>query len=161
MRVDLTKIQVAAIVTMLDDAGESDDVVLRADMLEAETDLYVIATRILDAIEAEEGNIEALKEQASVRAARKKAAEHRLGTYRTMLTGLMETARLEKLVLPEATVSLREVAPKRIVTNPDALPDEFCTLIRKPDLAAIKAAESMPDGVAMDNGGQSITIRRK
>lgn len=161
MRVDLTNIQVAAIVAMLDDIGEGEDATLRADMLEAETDLYVIAGRILDAIENEDGRIEALKEQQAIRAERKKAAEHRKDTFRAMLMGLMETARLDKLALPEATLSLTTIKPKPVVTDADLLPDAFCKFTRTPDLAAIKAADELPPGVAMDNGGQSITIRRK
>ncbi len=62
-----------------------------------------------------------------------------------------------------ATLSIRDVAPKAVVTDEAAVPDEYCRIVRKPDMAAIKAGlDTGPiDGVSLDNGGVSLTIRRK
>lgn len=165
MRIDLTRMQVAAVVAHLRDMlGEEPDEQLLADSLEGETDLYEMSRRILDWIEAEEGNQFALKTQIEDRQARKKRSEDRVAAHRQTLMALMECASLDKLTLPEATLSLRNVPPKPIVTDEDALPDEFVKLIRKPDMAAIKAgveAGRAVSGVSFDNGSLSLTVRRK
>lgn len=161
MRYDLTKIQVKAIMDNLADAFE-DDERLHIDTLEAETDLFEITKRLLDHIEVDEGDKAALAEQMDTRKVRRDRCDARIKARREAIAALMECAGLDKLPLPEATLSLRKVAPKPIVVNVDALPDGFCTFTRKPDMAAIKAVGlPLPDGVALDNGGTSLTIRRK
>lgn len=165
MRLDLTKIQVSAVAAMLRDmlAGEPDDQLL-ADMLEAETDLYEMSRRILDWIEDEEGDQASLKTQIEDRQSRKQRSENRVVAHRQALMALLECAGLDKLTLPEATVSVRKVAPKPIVVDEAALPDELCRFSRKPDMAAIKAeveAGRAVSGVSFDNGGISLTVRRK
>jgi len=47
------------------------------------------------------------------------------------------------------------------VVDENLLPDELCRITRKPDMAAIKQLETIIPGLAMDNGGTSLTIRRK
>lgn len=164
MRQDLTRIQVEAVVTFLRDAlGDEPDEQLLLDSLEGETNLFEMCSRILRWIEDDEGIRAALVSQIQDRNDRKARAESRIETYRDGLRALMETAGLDKLPLPEATVTLRKVAPKPIVTDVEQLPDALCKITRKPDMAAIKAAvinENLP-GVALDNGGVSLTIRRK
>lgn len=160
MRIDLTKLQVAAIVMHLRDQFEDDEQLL-LDTLEGETDLFEVARKLLDGMEADEGDKAALSEQIEARQARKGRADTRIKARREALALLMEAARIDKLPLPEATVSLRRVAPKPIVTDAEALPDAFVTFVRKPNLAAIKDAETLPPGCALDNGGTSITVRRK
>lgn len=165
MRIDLTKIQVSAVATMLRDMlGEEPDYQLLADTLEGETDLYEMSGRILNWIEQEEGTQSALKTQIEDRQARKQRSENRVTAHRQALMALLECASLDKLTLPEATLSLRKVPPKPIVTDETAIPDELCRFTRKPDMAAIKAeveAGAVVSGVTFDNGGQSLTIRRK
>jgi hypothetical protein len=164
MRADITAIQVKAIVTHLRDAlGEEPDEQLILDTLEGETDAFELARKLLDGIERDEGDCAALISQIQDRNERKARAEKRVAGRREAIMAIMECAGIDKLPLPEATCSLRKVAPKPIVTDPDALPDALCKFTRKPDMAAIKAAainEPLP-GVAFDNGGLSLTIRRK
>jgi hypothetical protein len=165
MRADVTRVQVEALVlhlrTMLGDDDIHDQLLL--DSLEGQTDLFEMAGRLLDWIENDEGTKAALVSQIQDRNDRKSRAEKRIDAYRETLRGLMEAAGIDKLPLPEATVTLRKVAPKPVVTDPEALPDALCKITRKPDMAAIKAAvidQPLP-GVALDNGGVSLTIRRK
>lgn len=160
MRVDLTRAQVSAVVLMLRDQFEDDEQLL-LDTLEGETDLFECARKLLDGIEADEGDKSVLSEQIEARQARKARADARIKARREALGSLMEAAGVDKLPLPEATVSLRRVAPKPIVTDADALPDAFVTFVRKPNLSAIKEAETLPPGCSLDNGGTSITVRRK
>lgn len=141
-----------------------DDEQLKLDMLEGETDLFDIARRLLDANEADEGIIAALEEQIACRQARKDRAKLRIERRKSALSSLMDCARLTKLPLPEATVSLRTLQPRPKVIDADALPDAFVTFKRIPNLEEIKAAiECGADipGVGMTNGGISVVVRRK
>lgn len=163
MRLDLTKIQIEAVAAMLRDLLEEDE---RAylDMLEGETDLYEWAGRLLDRIEDDQGVIAALSEQIADRQARKLRAADRIDANREALMALMQCANLDKLQLPEATLSVRDVAPKPVVVDEAAIPDELCRFKRAPDMAAIKAeveAGRAVSGVTRDNGGRTLTIRRK
>jgi hypothetical protein len=163
MRFDLTKIQVEGIAAMLsDELGDDERAYL--DALEGETDLYEWCRRLLERIEEDEGVQAALAEQIGDRTLRKSRAAERVKAARQALTALLECARLDKLVLPEATLSVRDVPPKAIVTDEAAVPDELCKLTRRPDMAAIKAeveSGAAVPGVSLDNGGTSLTIRRK
>lgn len=160
MRIDLTVIQVKAIMTMLGDEL-ADDEDLKLDTLEGETDLFELVAKLLERIENAEGDRAALVSQIQDRNERKARAEKRIEANRTAIMALMETAQLDKLPLPEATCSLRRIAPKPVVVDESLLPDELCRITRKPDLTAIKQLETIIPGVAMDNGGTSLTIRRK
>lgn len=160
MRADLTRIQVETVMRHMADQF-ADDEQLHLDMLEGETDLFEIVARLLNHMEADEGDKVALAEQMESRKVRRDRCDARIKARREAIAALMECAGLDKLPLPEATLSLRKLAPKAIVTDVDALPDEYVTFTKKPNLAAIKEADVLPDGCALDNGGVSLTIRRK
>jgi hypothetical protein len=160
-RMALTQSQVAAVALML---ADSDDEQLKLDTLEGQTDLFEITRYLLGKVEEDEGVISALAEQISDRQARKQSAENRIKRRREAMMALIQAAKLEKLTLPEATLSVRAVAPKPLVTDEAAVPDEYCKVIRKPDLTAIKAgmeSGAVISGVSTDNGGYSLTVRRK
>lgn len=164
MRYDITKIQVEAIVTMLRDEFAEDDERLLLDTLEGETDLFEMTGKLLGWIEQDEGAVTALKAQVDDRTERRRRFEARIAAKRDAVMALLDCAGLDKLQLPEATISVRALAPKPIVANEEALPDEYCRVKRTPDMAAIKAgleAGATVPGVTLDNGGRSITIRRK
>jgi hypothetical protein len=163
MRLDLTKIQIEAVAAMLADALE-DDERYYLDMLEGETDLYEWVRRLLERIEEDQGVLAALAEQIADRQARKLRASDRVDANREAIMALLQCARLDKLTLPEATLSVRRVPPKPIVTDEAAVPDDLCKVTRRPDMTAIKAgveSGAVIPGVSLDNGGNSLTIRRK
>lgn len=158
MGYNFTAQQIAAVRAMLPD---DEDERLLHDSLEGLTDLHDYAGTLLSLNEDDEGVVNALAEQISDRKARQDRAKARIETRRDMIKALMEMAGIDKLVLPEATISKRDVAPKVIVVDEGLLPDTLCKFTRKPDMAAIKALETLLPGLAMDNGGVSITVRRK
>lgn len=160
MRIDLAKIDIQRIAEAVS-LAYPDDVNLLADTLEGETELYEIVGKLLGKIEDANGDVNALKDQIANRTERKGRAEGRIKAIRETICQLMDVARLDKLTLPEATLSRRIVAPKTIVQNADLVPDEYCTFTRKPDMAAIKAANENVAGTALDNGGVSLTVRMK
>lgn len=160
MRYDLTAQQIATVMAMLPDDGDEQ---LRADSIEGETDLHAFVSRILDWIEDDEDNVNALDQQIAVRKIRMERAKARALKKRDMIQSLMEMAKLDKLMLPEATVSIRDVAPKVIFPQTDLVPDEFCKFERKLDRDKLKSVdpENLPSWATIDNGGKSLTVRRK
>lgn len=138
---------------------------LKLSTLEGETELNEIVSQLLADNEADEGDVAALETQIDVRKERKDRFKHRIESRKAAIASLMDCARITKLPLPEATVSLRTLQPAPKVIDEDALPDEFVKLVRKPDTQAIKAAfeegKPLPPGVILSNGGASLTIRRK
>jgi len=143
-----------------------EDEQLKLDMLEGETPFLEVVRALLDANEADEGTIKALDEQIEARRLRKERAKYRIERRKATIGSLMDCARLTKLALPEATLSLRTLGSRPKVTDVDALPDEFVTIhhVRKPNLemiaAAIEPGVVIP-GVTLTNGGVSLTVRRK
>lgn len=164
MRADITAIQVKAVMDMLGDQLADDDD-LKLDTLEGETDLFEIVRKLLDRIEMDEGYKASLVSQIQDRNERKARVEKRIDAHRTAITALMECAQLDKLPLAEATLSLRKLSPKVVVTDENALPPEFVRTTTRPDLSAIKAgleSGAAVPGATLSNGGQpSLTIRRR
>lgn len=142
-------------------ADNPDDTDLLADMMEAETDLHALCGWAFRKMETEDGVVESLNEQISNRQTRRTRAKKRKDAMRELVLHLLNAADLDKVEIPEATFSRRKVAPKRVVVDKDMLPHEYVTFTIKPNMSAIKDAETMPDGVTMDNGGQSLTVRTK
>ena len=138
-----------------------DDADLLADMLEAETDLHSLCGWAFRKMESEDATIASLNDQISNRQSRRTRANARKEAMRVFVLNLLNLADQSKVELPEATFSRRKVAPKRVVVDKDALPHEYVTFTVKPNMSAIKDAETMPDGCALDNGGESLTVRVK
>lgn len=163
MNINLERRQIEAIALNLR-ALVGDDDVAYADMLEGESDLHELVRRLLNSIERDEGNLAALKTQVDERKERAARAETRIDVQREAIMSLMEAARLDRLSLPEATLSCRDLPPKPIVTDEAALPPEYVRVKTTPDMTAIRAGlDSGADipGVALGNGSRSITIRRR
>jgi hypothetical protein len=137
---------------------------LKLSTLEGETSLYELVSQLLAENENDEGMVAGIKVQIDERKERKARFESRIEARRNAIISLMDCAQQRKLPLPEATVSVRTLGPRPKVTDEDALPDECCKFVRKPDMDAIEAAlergESVP-GVVMSNGSSSLSIRRK
>lgn len=164
-RLDLTRIQVEAIAAHLRDALDEDE---RAylDTLEGETDLFEWVRRLLDKIEEDEGNIAALSEQIADRTARKNRASERVKSAREAIMALLDCARLDKLALPEATLSVRDTADKLAVNDPEAVPEEYTVPNPRPSMELIKASftsetPDLPNWLRIEPGKPSLTIRRK
>jgi hypothetical protein len=162
-RYDITTIQVKAIADMLRD--EEDDILL-ADMLEAESDLHPMLEKLLWWIEQDEGNAAALKQQIDDRTERKRRFEARVAAKRDAVTALLDIAGLDKIQLPEATLSMRQLPAKLVVTDPAAVPEEFTVSVPRPNLDAIKAHFNpadpiLPNWLKVEPPRPSLTVRRR
>jgi hypothetical protein len=137
---------------------------LKLSTLEGETQLTEIVSILLAENEDDEGNIGQIKGQIETRRERIARFERRIDTRRNAIVSLMDTAQITKLPLPEATISLRTLGCRPKVSIEEAVPDEFCKFVRKPDMKLIEDAlergETIP-GVILTNGSASLTIRRK
>lgn len=160
MRIDIEAAEIARVVEHVE-ALCPDDEALLADMLEGETGLHELCSKIINMIEEEQGNIAALKSQVATRNERKKRSEMRQKAYRNAIMRLMDAGKQKKLTLPEATISRGIVKPKRVVSDIEALPVEFITFTRKANMEAIKRFDGEIAGVVMDNGGDKLTVRMK
>ncbi len=164
MRADLTLAQVSALRTMLADQFEDDD---RGwlDLLEGETDAHALVRRFLDQIEAEDGVHAALTEQMDARKVRRDRSDTRKAAAREAIATVLKCAGIDKLPLPEATITLRETAVKLVVNDAAAVPQEYAKATWKPEMAKINAAfgdaEQLPNWLRRDEPRPSLTIRRR
>jgi len=157
----LTHQQVSAVALMLQD---SDDEQLKLDVLEGETDLFEWTRFLLEKNEEDEGMVSALKGQISARQKRKSAAEGRIKRRREALLALLECAKLKKLKLPEATLSVSTTAARLAVNDPDAVPDEYCVHEPKPSAEKIAAkftvdSENLPNWLRVEPEKPFLTVR--
>lgn len=160
--VRLAQSQIEAVRTMLvDDSDER----LWLDSLEGETNVFELVSALLSEIEADEGLMAALTEQMAVRKQRRDRAELRISKRREAITAIMECAELDKLALPEATLSRRMTEPKLVVNDPAAVPEEYTVSVPKPSMDNIKAAFTvdgpLPNWLRVDDARPSLTVRRK
>lgn len=139
----------------------AEDEVLRADTFEGETNLMRIMQMALNLAQEARFSAMAIDDRIEELQHRKARFEQRNEAMRSLIQSLMDRAGLQKLQLPEATLSISYRKPSPVVTDENALPDEFVKIIRKPDMAKIKEAETLPPGVAMGNSKPTLTIRTR
>ncbi|RRY11378.1 hypothetical protein EGJ58_06865 [Brucella anthropi] len=140
----------------------AEDEELRADTIEGETDAYRVLGKII-AIERDANTmLLAIGERAKDLAARKDRYTRRKDAMRALLLRLLKAANLNRVSLPEATVSIGKGRSGVEIVDESLLPDNVVKLKREPDKTAIKAAldagEDVP-GAALRVGGETITVR--
>jgi hypothetical protein len=163
IRIDLVTREIAQIADELRDLCV-DDERLFLDMLTGESSIEDVMRALLNQEERERGIADALTVQMAERKARRDFAERRIEKVREGLLRVMKAAGLDKLQLPEATISVRPVAANLVVNDPDAVPAEYQRLKPSPDMAAIKEAfdgsDNPPNWLSIDPARQTISIRR-
>jgi len=143
--------------------SQYEDIELKLDTLEAETDYKRFLNWLYEWLCNEEAREQSQKDRMDALAARKKATANRIGRVKDMMGAILIAVGEDKLVMDEYTISKRKVSPKPIIQNEDALPDEYFRVTRSVDKRAVNDAikdGKQIDGVVMDNGGTSITVRR-
>ena len=97
-------------------------------------------------------------------AARKKAFENRADSMKDIIAVIMNTAGETKYQGAAATVSIRAVSPKPIISDESLIPEDYWRVkkeINKTSInEAVKSGATIP-GVTLDNGGVTISIRSK
>lgn len=140
------------------------DEALRHDMVEGSTDLHRVVQRALDHKLEAKTMVKAMAERKSDLAERTARWQRRDDAMGVLIKGLLDVAGLEKLTLPEATISITRGRESVDVVDVDALPQGYFAVERKADKtaigAALKAGETIP-GAALKRGDDSITVRTK
>lgn len=155
----LTMETVAAIAAAIREEFPGDDELV-ADMLEGETDAAEWLDRLLSA-EAEDDTLtDAISARVKALQDRKSRIGRRRDARRSVMLALLDAADLRKWERPEATVIVTAKAPRPVVTDETVLPEAYWRVKREPDMTAIKKSAGLPPGVAMDNGGRTLTVRR-
>jgi len=150
----------ADLVAAYPELAEDDE--LRADSIEGETDAYRVLGKIV-AIERDANTmLLAIGERAKDLAARKDRYTRRKDAMRALLLRLLKAADLNKVSLPQATVSVGKGRAGVEIVDEILLPDNVVKMKREPDKTAIKAAldagEDVP-GAMLREGQPSVTVR--
>lgn len=153
------KLQIDAILSAFPELAE--DEILRADMLEGETDLFEYLRKIEQRRQESFGQAVALEMIIGLWKERKARFDRRDEGFRKLIFNLLQYAGLKKLEIPEATFSVRAGSQKVIITDEMNLPDELCRFKREPDKTKIKAAlrDGPVPGAEWSNAEESLAIR--
>lgn len=164
MRLDpnIIRQQIANLLTTCPELAEDD--VLRADMIEGETDAFtflsVIARKIGEAKALSDGANGYAKELLD----RCERLDRRNESLRKLAFTIMDAAGLKKAELAEATLSIRNGQRKVIIADENQIPEPLWRVKRDPDKTAIRekllAGEYVP-GAELSNAEPTLSIRTK
>lgn len=142
----------------------AEDDVLRADMIEGATEAKELLSQIVRRIGERQSLANAAAEYAKEISERKARMERAVEALRSLAFKVMSAGDLQKMELPEATLSIRKGTPKVIVTDETVLPPDCVKTAVSPDKAAIKeklsAGQTVP-GAQLSNGEPTLSIRVK
>ena len=144
-------------------ADAETDTILLTDMIEGETNLFETIDAILAQIGGDQAHIEGIEQFESKLSARKARIEKRVALMRAMLTNALEIVGERKFEQPLATLTLKAVAPKLVVTDEALIPAKYFvtsepSLNKKAVADDIKSNITVP-GAELDNGGATVQIR--
>jgi hypothetical protein len=142
----------------------AEDDVLRTDMIEGETDAFeflsALVARIHDTAALAGGTATVIADLDN----RLRRFERRQQALRDLAFKVMSAADIKKAELPAATLSIRNGAPKVIITDEGSLPANCLRTKVEPDKTRIKdllsAGTDIP-GAALSNAEPSLSIRVK
>lgn len=140
----------------------ADDADMRADMLEGETDLHSVLSRLVSLERDADSMAKAVAARISDLQARKQRAERRQEAMRALMLRVMRAAGATKAALPEATVSVSKGRDSVEIVDEAALPEWAYETVRKPDKKAIMerlAANKNVPGAALKTGGDVLMVR--
>lgn len=142
----------------------AEDEQLRADMVEGSTDLHEFLRVVERRRQEAESMVEAINLNIETLNKRQDRFVLREGALRLLMFKLLSIADVKKVEMPEATVSVRNGTAKVIISDEDAIPDDYCSFKRTPNKQAIKAVlETGADvpGCCLSNGEPTISIRTR
>jgi hypothetical protein len=150
------------LVAALRGEGHDDDTI--HDTAEGELSLHDAISRALAEIDECEVMGLGLSAKIGEFSARKERCEFRADRLRGLIEQAMVVADLSAIKLPTATLTVKAIPPKAIVTDEAQLPARFWrspppVLDKTAINDAVKAGEAIP-GVSMTNGTTSLQIRR-
>lgn len=142
----------------------ADDDELRAGMIEGETDLHNILSRLVRLRNERLAYAEGIDSYVGSLSERKARMLRGADMLKKLIFELMDAGALRKVPLPEATISVSAGRNSVEIVDAGELPQGYFTTVRQPDKPAIKAAlekgEAIP-GARLVTGEPSVTIRIK
>lgn len=140
-----------------------DDETVR-DTIEGETNLHEAIAGVMGWLRNDEILITGIDRMQETLSARKERLKNRIGYYRAAIEQAMTIGELSTLELPDATLSVRRVAPKLEIVKESDIPAAYWkpqdpALDRKALADALKAGEAVP-GAMLGNGGITLSVRR-
>ena len=142
-----------------------DDERLFMDMMEGETDLHKLITRLHEGIANDAGMVTGIKERKADLDTRQKRLEARIDAQKGAIVMLMQAGKQSKVELPEVTYSLRDDKPKLVVVDADAVPREYQREKLETDKALINEAfadaEVLPNWLVLQEAKPVLTGRVK
>lgn len=156
--------QVTAAKSLLEELSLGEDEDAKHDLVEGETMFFEAIERALNEIDECDVMIVGLDEKIKQFQSRKKRAGDRAERLRGMIDQAFHMAEINSHKFARATISIKRVPPKLVVTDEAALPSKFYApqppkLDKKALFDAIKAGEEIP-GAHKSNGGSTIQIRK-
>ncbi len=142
----------------------AEDDVLRADMIEGETEAFEFLEQLEDRRQEALERIEGLTPRLLRMGMRQKRFERRVEHIRELMFKIMEMAEIKKHEMSLATLSIHNGPVKVIVTDEHLLTSDFVRIKREPDKIRIKkvleAGEHVP-GAELSNPVPVLSIRTK
>ncbi|MGG7534655.1 siphovirus Gp157 family protein [Rhizobium sp. 12,4] len=139
-----------------------EDETLRADMLEGETSLQAVLTRLLGHEREAASMVTAIAGRLSELQGRKSRQERKKEAMRALIYRLLKAADMPKVALAEATISIGKKPAAVEIVDETALPKKFLRVTTSPDKAAIKealVAGKTVKGAKMGEPGETLTVR--
>jgi len=132
--------------------------------LESETELHEFLTRVVRRMLETKANIGGIGQYICELKVRQDRLDQRVEAMRSLMFKLMDAARLKKLELAPATLSIRGGQPRVIVTDETALPADCVRIKREPDkhliASYLKAGQEVP-GATLSNSEETLAVRVK
>lgn len=142
----------------------AEDEILRADMIEGETEAFELLDQILHRMNEAAILAGGTATVVADLDARLKRYERRQAALRELAFKIMQAADLKKAERPAATLSVRAGTAKVVITDETAIPEDLQRVKREPDKARIKDlladGFSVP-GATLSNGEPTLSIRVK
>jgi hypothetical protein len=142
----------------------AEDEVLRADMIEGETEAHEFLRTAEDKRREACVFIGALEALINEMCARRSRFRRREEAMRQIAFTVMETAGLRKIEMALATYSIRAGTPKVVITDETLIPENLCRVIVEPDKTKIRErlqSGSRVQGAVLSNPEPCLSIRTK
>ena len=161
--IDTVRRQIDALKAAVPELWDDPDEQFIHDMLEGSTSFVEIMTAIEERLGEDEALADAIKARRDQLREREDRVRDRIERMRGLALSLMEAAGQTRLMLPGATLSVRNTPPKVVVIDEAGIPDEFWKTTRtlnKTALAEALKSGVYVDGAALGNGGRALSVRR-
>lgn len=165
MRLDANNVRQQIANLILQNPELAEDEVLRADMIEGETEAFDFLRLVERERQTATSMAGAIASNIAELGLRQERFERREKSMRALMMKIMDAANLRTAILPEATLSIRNGQQKLVGDAvPDVMPDQFVRTKIELDRAAIKEAlksGAVVTGFELSNAEPILSIRTK